>query len=175
MDAMRWHLLVESVALPAAALLYGCSGATITTLGGPDATAADAASGDANSDATIGTDAPTDGGGGGGGDVLLADGGCGCAPFWCGCGVCDPTTIACTVNPPPCGLGCASACPELTQVTCQCENGRCIRGGIDAGGIGCIHDEDCPSGDCCAHAGHPLAGTGQCQPAGSTCCIAACP
>jgi hypothetical protein len=166
------------------ALLSACGGSTST--GSADAsgdgTITDVRSqdtttpGDASGEGAA--DAPADAGGDGGapGDssddgVILADGACGCAPYWCGCGACNPGDIACTVNPPPCGLGCASACPELQQTTCACQNDRCIRGGIDAGAVGCLADHDCPLGDCCAF----IQGKGHCTPVGSTCCVTPCP
>jgi hypothetical protein len=163
------------------ARLTGCGGSTLVEQGGKDATA-DGRSRDAGTDATR-TDGASDGAvdsrldvatDAGGGDVLLADGACGCAPDWCGCGTCDPGAIACTAAPPPCGLGCASGCPQLAEVTCACHEGRCIRGGIDAGSIGCFHDEDCPPGDCCAHAGASIGGLGHCATNGDPCCSGLC-
>jgi hypothetical protein len=162
----------------AAMALAGCGGSSFTE-GGPDATADsagdDGSHGDAMGD-TAPFDAVVDAVDGGGGDVILPDGACGCMPYWCGCGQCNPSQIACTANPPPCGLGCASGCPELQQVTCTCQDGRCVRGGIDAGGIGCVVDQDCPPGDCCAHVGPVGPGhLGQCKPNGDMCCGAGCP
>ncbi len=104
-------------------------------------------------------------------DVYTADGGCGCQPYWCGCGPCDPAQIACTVNPPVCARGCLSSCPEMAQTTCACNQGRCVRGGIDASSIGCVLDTDCPVGDCCARA----QGKAFCATAPNTCCNVACP
>jgi hypothetical protein len=104
-------------------------------------------------------------------DVYGADGACNCQPYWCGCGACDPSQIACTVNPPVCARGCASSCPELAQTTCACSGGRCVRGGIDASSIGCVLDTDCPAGDCCARA----QGRAFCTTAPSTCCSVPCP
>ena len=100
-------------------------------------------------------------------DVLAADGACACQPYWCGCGTCDPNRISCTPNPPVCALGCLSSCPELAQVTCTCDQGRCIRGGVpDASFTGCRQDVDCPPGDCCAL--HSPGGS--CVAAPNNCC-----
>jgi hypothetical protein len=125
------------------------------------------------SDASTGSDSsfPNDAGATDGPDVYSSDGACNCQPYWCGCGACDPSAIACDINPPVCARGCASSCPELAQVTCTCDQGRCVRGGIDASAIGCVQDIDCPAGQCC---GHSHSG-GFCAPLGSTCCTVACP
>jgi hypothetical protein len=126
------------------------------------------------SDAPTGGDSssgPTDASPIDGPDVYSADGACTCQPYWCGCGACNPGYIACDINPPVCALGCMSSCPEFAQVTCTCDQGRCVRGGVDASTIGCVQDVDCPDGNCCAHA----QGKGYCAPAGNTCCRVACP
>jgi hypothetical protein len=106
-------------------------------------------------------------------DVYAPDGACLCGPYWCGgCGEqCDPITIACTVGPPACSPGCAQ-CPALAQVTCACEDGRCIRGGLDAKVVGCVRDQDCPSSDCCSHVGAAYLGT--CMPSPYPCCGTPC-
>src|SRR5215467_9999118 len=116
---------MKGFALSFALLLAGCSGNSFTTAGA-DATT-DGTSGDdgGSLDATGGDGTIHDGAGG---DVYRPDGACACEPYWCGCGLCNPDDIACTVNPPGCPLGCASGCPELQLTTCHCEEGRCIRG-----------------------------------------------
>ncbi len=143
--------------------VIGCGGST--DLGGADAMA------DGTTDGSS-SDSATDSGGG---DVLAPDGACECVPYWCGCGACDPGAIACTVNPPPCALKCMSSCTALQQTTCTCDQGRCIRHGIDAGSIGCIHDEDCPPGGCCAHVGAVgPGGLGHCSTPPDPCCVGQC-
>jgi hypothetical protein len=131
--------------------------------------------GDDNGDGGTGIDAATAGDAGSmadaAADVLTADGACACQPYWCGCGTCDPAQIACAVNPPPCTRGCASSCVALQQVTCTCDQGRCIRSGVDASTIGCLVDQDCPLGDCCAH----LPTGSSCATAPNTCCTLPCP
>jgi hypothetical protein len=158
------------------ALLAGLFGCSTSGIEAYDASSVDGAGNDGSgSDATAGDAPPTDGtagdtgDAGGGGDA--ADGGCACEPYWCGCGACNPGDISCSVSPPPCDRGCASSCPELAQTTCSCEEGRCIRGGIDASAVGCLKDEDCPQGDCCAFA----QGAGHCATSPNTCCINPCP
>jgi hypothetical protein len=138
-----------------------------------DATSPDDAPGTDAHASPDGSDAsrPTDAGATDGPDVYSADGACNCQPYWCGCGACDPSAIACDVSPPVCARGCVSSCPELAQVTCTCDQGRCVRGGIDASALGCVQDIDCPAGQCC---GHSHSG-GFCAPLGSTCCTVACP
>ena len=149
--------------------------------GNPDATVSpDGPSGTDGATATDG-DASPDGSDASGGldsssdvalaDVYGADGGCACEPYWCGCGTCDPSQIACDISPPVCARGCASSCAEIAQTTCTCDQGRCVRGGIDASSIGCVQDLDCPVGDCCARA----QGKGFCATAPNTCCTVACP
>jgi hypothetical protein len=80
------------------------------------------------------------------------DGACECRRYWCGCGICDPSQIACTASPTAiCARGCNSSCPEYLQTTCGCDSqGRCVRSGIDAAGIGCMLNVDCPPGLCCS-------------------------
>jgi hypothetical protein len=156
--------------------LFGCSTSGIE---GIDASSGDGAGSDGTGgDATASDGSPSDGAANegaasdaGGSDVTSGDGACACEPYWCGCGACNPGDIACTVNPPPCNRGCASSCPELQQTTCSCEEGRCIRSGVDASAIGCLKDEDCPQGDCCAFA----QGAGHCATSPNTCCITPCP
>jgi hypothetical protein len=132
---------------------------------------ADARGSPDGSDASAGTDSSSDAGAFDGPDVYSADGACNCQPYWCGCGACDPGLIACDIKPPVCALGCASGCPELAQATCTCDQGRCVRAGIDASTLGCVQDVDCPAGSCCAR----IQGKAFCTPAPSTCCTVACP
>jgi hypothetical protein len=145
------------------------SDGVVEAAGAPDGGSADAAnehdSGAKGSDSSI-ADAGIS-------DVIAADGACKCQPYWCGCGACSPGQIACTVDPPVCARGCASSCPELQQVTCSCEQGRCVRGGIDAAAIGCLQDEDCPPGNCCAR----ISANSFCTTAPNQCCAGgiACP
>ena len=165
-----WELALGALGL----LLVGCGSNTETVAGGEDATTPDGTAGeggrvDAPSDGTALDSSSIDAGPG---DVYAADGACACVPYWCGCGACNPGDIACTVNPPACSRGCVSSCPQLQQTTCTCSpEGRCLREGIDASTIGCLADEDCPVGDCCAFA----QGKGTCAPNGNTCCKTPCP
>jgi hypothetical protein len=109
-------------------------------------------------------------------DVLTADGGCACQRYWCGCGPCSAGQIACTAGHAVCARGCASSCPELQQVVCGCDQGRCVRSGVDAS-IACFIDQDCPVGDCCAHVGSsaPDIASGTCTTSPNACCGAGCP
>lgn len=150
--------------------------------------AATDAGGDAASDTRVGDDtsagdAPIDGGADTRADVAAdavdtgsaSDGGCACKADFCGCGTCASSDIVCTKAPPSCPLGCASGCTELATTVCACEGDRCVRKGA-TGDIGCYTDLDCPGTDCCAHGGAARpGGRGTCAPAGSTCCVSACP
>jgi hypothetical protein len=155
----------------------GADGGGDATRGGDAPTGDDATSGrDAitGEDATTGDAAlPMDGGGP---DVLTADGACACQRYWCGCGPCSAGQIACTVGRAGCARGCNSSCPELQQVMCGCDQGRCVRSGVDAS-IACFIDQDCPIGDCCAHVGSsaPDIASGTCTMAPNACCGAGCP
>jgi hypothetical protein len=146
--------------------------------GAPDGSSADGADGAGGSDGAGDHDSGAMGSDSsiadaGVSDVIAADGACKCQPYWCGCGACSPGQIACTVDPPVCARGCASSCPELQQVACSCDQGRCVRGGIDAAAIGCLQDEDCPPGNCCAH----ISANSFCATAPNQCCVGgiACP
>jgi hypothetical protein len=103
--------------------------------------------------------------------VFAPDGACECQPYWCGCGVCDPAQIACTVGAPACARGCLSSCVALTQVACSCDlRGRCVRSGVDAATIGCMQTRDCPVGDCCARTAPASDTTGSCVAAPNASC-----
>jgi hypothetical protein len=155
----------------------GAGGGGDAPRGGDAPTGDDAMSG---WDAMTGADATTGDAAfamdGGGSDVLTADGACKCQPYWCGCGPCGAGQIACTVDRPACARGCLSSCPELQQVTCGCDQGRCVRSGVDAS-VACFIDQDCPAGDCCAHVGSSASdiASGTCTMAPNTCCGAGCP
>ncbi len=179
--------------LLAGALLAAGCGATSSTGDNPDATAdspgaggddgagsatdasgSSGSSGGGSSSGAHGSSSggvPSDSGSFDGPDVNSPDGACNCQPYWCGCGACDPAAIACDPNPPVCARGCLSSCPELGQVRCSCDQGRCAREGVDASTIGCVQDVDCPAGDCCAR----IQGKALCVTAPSTCCAVACP
>lgn len=173
-----------------------CGTSTTTSSAGKDAAADDAAAagdGVAAGDgahgpaADAGTSAaPPDSGDGGGvhdasavdsnatdldAGVLAPDGACLCRPYWCGCGVCDPGQVACTVSAAVCARGCNSSCVELTQVACSCNpTGRCARSHVDAAAIGCLQDQDCPVGDCCARSSPAFDTTGSCVAAPNAAC-----
>jgi hypothetical protein len=103
--------------------------------------------------------------------VYASDGACECKPYWCGCGTCDPAQIACTVNAPSCARGCLSSCVAFTQVSCTCDpSGRCVRSGVDAATIGCLENQDCPVGDCCARTAPASDVTGSCVAAPNAAC-----
>lgn len=155
----------------------GSSSGGLGSSSGPDASAgADSSSSGSSGGGSSGAGSssgggPSDSGSFDGPDVNSPDGACNCQPYWCGCGACDPAAIACDPNPPVCARGCLSSCPELGQVRCSCNQGRCVREGVDASTIGCVQDVDCPAGDCCAR----VQGKALCVTAPSTCCTVACP
>jgi hypothetical protein len=103
--------------------------------------------------------------------VTAPDGACLCRPSYEYFG-CNSPSAPFNPNRSICGISvdedaAIAACPALNEITCRCDQGRCVRSGFQASGIiPCAGDVNCPPGDCCAVS----AGVPYCTPIGEGCC-----